>query len=140
MIRTFNPKDLDTLMTIWLEGNLDAHDFVDPDYWKSNFDQVKKELPNAQLYIDEEDGEIAGFVGLQDDFIAGIFVKKDYRGQGVGSKLISFLKLKHNRLRLSVYKKNHAAYNFYERRGFKLIRTDIDQETGADDCLMEWHK
>lgn len=140
MIRTYNPKDLDTLMTIWLEENLDAHDFVDPDYWKGNFDQVKKELPNAKLYIDEENGEIAGFVGLQDDYIAGIFVKRNYRGHGIGSKLIDFLKQKHNRLRLSVYKENQAAFNFYERRGFKLIKTDIDQETGADDCLMEWHK
>ena len=54
-------------MQIWLEGNLDAHDFIDPSYWHDNYELVKKELPNAQLYVDEEEGEIAGFVGMQGD-------------------------------------------------------------------------
>ena len=66
----------------------------------------KKELPNAQLYVDEEEGEIAGFVGMQGDYIAGIFVKRDHRGRGISGKLIDFLKLKHDKLQLSVYEKN----------------------------------
>jgi Acetyltransferases len=73
---------------------------------------VKKELPNAQLYIDAEEGEIAGFVGMQGNYIAGIFVKRDYRGRGIGGKLIDFLKLKHDKLQLSVCEKNEAALSF----------------------------
>ena len=65
MIRKYQKSDLDALMQIWLEGNLDAHDFIDPSYWHDNYELVKKELPNAQLYVDEEDGEIAGFVGCK---------------------------------------------------------------------------
>ena len=139
MIRNYQNSDLDTLMQIWLEGNLDAHDFVDPSYWQDNYELVKKELPNAHLYVDEEDGEIAGFVGMQGDYIAGIFVKSDYRGRGIGGKMIDFLKQKHDRLQLSVYEKNEAVFNFYQKHGFRLVKKDIDQETGAVDCLMEWH-
>lgn len=138
MIRKYQKSDLDALMQIWLEGNLDAHDFIDPGYWHDNYELVKKELPNAQLYVDEEEGEIAGFVGMQDDYIAGIFVKRDHRGRGIGGKLIDFLKLKHDKLQLSVYEKNEAAISFYQNRGFKLVKKEIDQETGAADCLMEW--
>ena len=94
MIRKYQKSDLDALMQIWLEGNLDAHDFINPSYWHDNYELVKKELPNAQLYVDEEEGEIAGFVGMQGDYIAGIFVKRDHRGRGIGGKLIDFLKLK----------------------------------------------
>ncbi len=124
MIRKYQKSDLDALMQIWLEGNLDAHDFIDPSYWHDNYELVKKELPNAQLYVDEEEGEIAGFVGMQGDYIAG--------------RLIDFLKLKHDKLQLSVYEKNEAAISFYQNRGFKLVKKEIDQEAGAADCLMEW--
>lgn len=135
MIRKYQKSDLVALMQIWLEGNLDAHDFIDPSYWH---DMVKKELPNAQLYVDEEEGEIAGFVGMQGDYVAGIFVKRNYRGRGIGGKLIDFLKLKHDKLQLLVYEKNEAAISFYQNRGFKLVKKEIDQETGAADYLMEW--
>ena len=90
----------------------------------------KKELPNAQLYVDEEEGEIAGFVGMQGDYIAGIFVKRDHRGRGIGGKLIDFLKLKHDKLQLSVYEKNEAALSFYQNRGFKLVK--------KRDWLRDW--
>ena len=53
MIRKYQKSDLDALMQIWLEGNLDAHHFIDPSYWHDNYELVKKELPNAQLYVDE---------------------------------------------------------------------------------------
>lgn len=138
MIRNFERTDLDSLMKIWLEGNLDVHDFIDESYWKDNYEQVKRKLPNAQLYVDEEDDKIAGFAGMQGDYIAGIFVKREYRRHGVGGKLIDFLKQKHDRLQLSVYEKNEAAFNFYKKRGFGVIKKEIDQETGASDCLMEW--
>ncbi len=29
-------------------------------------------------------------------------------------------------------------YSFYQNRGFKLVKKEIDQETGAADYLMEW--
>lgn len=140
MIRAYKNSDLSTLMKIWFEGNIDAHGFIDESYWRDNYEMVKRELPNAHLYVDEEDGEIAGFVGMQGDYIAGIFVKRECRGRGVGGKLIDFLKQKHNRLQLSVYEKNEAAYNFYSKRGFKVVKKSIDQEKGAADCLMEWKK
>ncbi len=37
MIRKYQKSDLDALMQIWLEGNLDAHDFIDPSYITMNW-------------------------------------------------------------------------------------------------------
>lgn len=96
MIRNYQKEDIGILMNIWLQGNIDAHYFIEKNYWQDHYDEVKRELPNARLYVDEEDGEIAGFVGMQGEYIAGIFVKRAYCGQGIGSKLIDFFKLKHN--------------------------------------------
>ena len=40
MIRLFKFQDLDKIMDIWLQGNLEAHSFIDAEYWKKNFDSV----------------------------------------------------------------------------------------------------
>ena len=36
MIRLARQDDLDALMEIWLEANLQAHDFLPAAYWQSN--------------------------------------------------------------------------------------------------------
>ena len=53
MIRLFEFQDLDKIMDIWLQGNLEAHSFIDAEYWKKNFDSVKSVLPNAEVYVYE---------------------------------------------------------------------------------------
>ncbi len=65
-------------------------------------------------------------------------LKEIIGGRGIGGKLIDFLKLKHDKLQLSVYEKNEASISFYQNRGFKLVKKEIDQEAGTADCLMEW--
>lgn len=44
IIRDFQPNDLDQVMKIWLEGNLNAHPFVDRKYWINNFEMVRDAL------------------------------------------------------------------------------------------------
>ena len=84
MIRLFEFRDLDKIMNIWLEGNLEAHSFIDAEYWNKNFDSVKSVLPNAEVYVYEEAGEILGFIGMDAEYIAGIFVAAGHKGQGIG--------------------------------------------------------
>lgn len=88
MIRLFEFRDLDKIMNIWLEGNLEAHSFIDAEYWNKNFDSVKSVLPNAEVYVYEEAGEILGFIGMDAEYIAGIFVAAGHKGQGIGHQLI----------------------------------------------------
>lgn len=78
MIRQYANDDIDTVMKIWLDTNIQAHDFISADYWKCNFDMVKEILPQAEIYVHEDDGtkQIDGFIGLNDTYIEGIFVKK----------------------------------------------------------------
>ena len=94
MIRLFEFQDLDKIMDIWLQGNLEAHSFIDAEYWKKNFDSVKSVLPNAEVYVYEEDGEILGFIGMDAEYIAGIFVAAEHKGQGIGHQLIETVKKK----------------------------------------------
>ena len=42
MIRAFQDSDLDVVMSIWLSANIGAHNFIDPEYWKRNFDRSEE--------------------------------------------------------------------------------------------------
>ena len=39
MIRRFENKDLDQVMSIWLQVNMESHSFIEADYWKNNYGQ-----------------------------------------------------------------------------------------------------
>lgn len=135
MIRLFEFRDLDRIMEIWLEGNLKAHPFIKEEYWRQNYEIVRSVLPNAEVYVFEEDGEVQGFIGMDADYIAGLFVAEGHRGQGIGHQLIETVKRK-KRLSLHVYERNTGAVAFYQAEGFKVQQSMTEKETGKKEFLM----
>ena len=138
MIRLFEFRDLDRIMEIWLEGNLTAHPFIKEEYWKQNYETVRSMLPNAEVYVFEEDGEVQGFIGMDAEYIAGLFVAEGHRGQRIGHQLISEVKRK-KRLSLHVYEKNIGAVAFYRAEGFRVENRMAEKETGEQEYLMVFH-
>lgn len=126
-------------MSIWLSANLEAHSFVDPDYWSRNFDAVKAMIPQAEVWVSEGENGINGFIGVVDDYIAGIFVDASARAAGIGSQLLDRVKQDRNSLRLSVYRKNTTAVSFYRRRGFQIDKESVDPETAEPEYAMIWN-
>lgn len=139
MIREFQAGDLDKVMSIWLSANLEAHSFVDPEYWRGNFDAVKTMIPQAEVWVSEGGNGIDGFIGVVDDYIAGIFVDASARAAGVGSQLLDRAKQSRTSLRLSVYQKNEPAVAFYRRRGFQIGKESVDPETSEPEYTMIWN-
>ncbi|MFR3820863.1 MULTISPECIES: N-acetyltransferase [Hungatella] len=138
MIRLFEFRDLDRIMEIWLEGNLKAHPFIKEEYWRQNYETVRFVLPNAEVYVFEEDGEVQGFIGMDAEYIAGLFVAEGHRGQGIGHQLISEVKRK-KRLSLHVYEKNTGAVAFYRAEGFRVENSMTEKESGEQEYLMVFH-
>ena len=132
-------SELEKVSQIWLDSNLEAHDFIDKNFWLDNYPMVKEQFKTAEIYVDAE-SEIKGFVGLQSDYIAGIFVEKSYRNQGIGKKLINFLKKNHQELSLDVYDKNIRAKQFYDKNGFEVSTQSIEKETGEKESRLVWKK
>lgn len=139
MIRLFEFRDLDRIMEIWLEGNLKAHPFIKEEYWRQNYETVRSVLPNAEVYVFEEDGEVQGFIGMDAEYIAGLFVAEGHRGQGTGHQLISAVKRK-KRLSLHAYEKNTGAVAFYKAEGFRVENSMTEKETGEQEYLMVFHE
>ena len=140
MVRNFKNADIDKIMEIWLNSNIEAHNFIDKSYWKKNFEMVKNALPQAEIYIYEENNNIMGFVGLVENYIAGIFVEKNFRGKGTGKKLLDYAKSIKNNLTLNVYEKNIDAVKFYKREGFTVEKFGIDENIGEKEFMMSWEK
>ena len=90
--RRMTSDDLDAVVAIWLAGNLEAHDFVEADYWKANERAVREQIAEAVVYVAEVGGQVRGFVGMQGTWLAGLFVERDFRDQGIGAALLERVK------------------------------------------------
>ena len=139
MIRKMEKKDLDRVSKIWLDTNIKAHDFIPAQYWEKNYEPVKEMLPQAEVYVWEEKGQIQGFAGLYEEYIAGIFVPEQAQSKGIGGQLLNYIKGRKPYLSLKVYQKNIRAVKFYKREGFQIKEESTDQETGEKEYTMEWH-
>lgn len=140
MIRRLQKADIDRGMALWLDANLKAHDFVPAAYWRSNFELVKEMLPQAEIYVYEDAGEIQGFVGLTGEYIEGIFVSGEMQSQGIGKRLLDHIKAMKDTLRLSVYQKNTRAIRLYQREGFVIQHEGLDESTGEKEFTMLWQR
>ena len=140
MIRKFETRDLDTVMQIWLHGNLDAHAFIAASFWTEHFEMVRDMLPQAELYVHENEAprQIDGFIGLTENHIEGIFVAKAARSKGIGKALLDYAKSRRPRLDLSVYQKNERALAFYRREQFVVQSDGIDGDTNEAEIQMLW--
>lgn len=140
MIRAFQKRDLEPVMELWLSANLQAHPFVPRGYWESHFEAVKAMLPQAELYVAEENGAVRGFIGLDGGYIAGLFVAEDWRSRGIGGQLLKKAKSRYLALALHVYEENESAVRFYRWEGFTAEETRVDPETGCTEIRMRWEK
>lgn len=140
MIRRFKISDIERVMQIWLDVNTQTHNFISESYWEDNFDSVKNILPQAEIYVYEADSDIQGFIGLKDNYIAGIFVDENMQSKGIGKQLLDFVKGIKNSLTLQVYTKNERAVKFYERENFKIHEEKTDENTKEHELLMLWKR
>ena len=138
MIRKLQKTDVIKVADIWLNSNIKAHNFIPARYWESNYEPVKEMLLQAEVYVYESDGEIQGFIGLNGEYIEGIFVCDKLQSQGIGKLLLDFIKERRTKLSLNVYEKNIRAIHFYQREGFEIQDEGIDEATGEKDYIMIW--
>lgn len=140
MIRVLEEKDVDIGAKIWLETNIKAHDFIASSYWKEHYEIIKDMFLQAEAYVYEIEKEIMGFIGLDKEYIEGIFVLDQCQKRGIGKALLNHVKAKKEHLSLNVYQKNLNAILFYQREGFCVQYEDVDKNTGEKEYRMVWNR
>ena len=138
MIRKFKSSDLERIMEIWITTNIKAHDFIDKDYWLSNFEMVKAMIPEAEVFVFEENNIVEGFIGITNNCIAGLFVAEKMQSKGIGSMLLNKCIKIYGKLSLNVYEKNQRAVKFYIKNKFEVEKKDKDINTNEIEYCMTY--
>lgn len=137
IIRKLQLADFDQVMAIWFAGSISAHPFVDRDYWISHQPIVHDALLDAEVLVAVDGTTVLGFAGLQDDYLAGIFVRDEDRNHGIGTQLLRAIKKSHSSFTLAVYAENERAVRFYRRQGLQIIRRQVDEMDNAE-YIKRW--
>ena len=139
MIREFRQPDMGQVIRIWLEASIQAHDFIDREFWESKAKDMRNiYIPSAETYVFEQKSIVRGFISLSNDTLAAIFVSPDSQGKGIGTQLMRKAKGIRDSLTLTVYKDNVKSMEFYRRSGFRVEEERIDQHTGHRELVMRY--
>ena len=117
MVRDYRPSDLDRILKIWLQANIQAHDFIDRSYWEENSGLVRQLLPQARVFVWEQGGEIQGFAGIVEENIEGIFVSEQYRSKGIGAARLQEAKRRFPGSHCRFTKKTDGLFCFISGKG-----------------------
>ena len=129
-------KEIKTEFFLW-ECKMDNR--VNPDYAKRNLGVrlgINLRQDKVAFFIAENKGKIIGYVGAQIEknyppnvekfrgHLFNLYVKKEYQGKGIGTKLIKkvfswFKEKKITDLKVMVYATNKGAHKLYKRMGYK---------------------
>ncbi|MUP39806.1 GNAT family N-acetyltransferase [Labilibaculum sp. 44] len=140
-IRKLETKNVETVVELWYQTSIIAHDFISASYWKKNKDAMASiYLPNSETYVAIEDENIIGFISMVENLLAAIFVDNELQGKGTGKKLLNFIKKRRIKIQLKAYMKNTKTVDFYKSQDFKTISKNKEKETGEYEYLMEWTK
>jgi putative acetyltransferase len=120
MIRELRKADINIVADIWLDTNIKAHYFIPAQYWKRNLEFVKELLLQANVYVYENNYEIQGFIGMNGEYIEGIFVSEAMQSQGIGKILLNYVKDTRSKLLLNVYQKNIPAISFIREKDLRF--------------------
>ena len=86
-IRPASTEDFATLTNIWYETSLQAHDFMNSQYWAEHRAAMQYQyLPIAENCVAEVARQPCGFVSILEEALAAIFVHPDFQGRGIGHR------------------------------------------------------
>lgn len=142
MIRKATSQDTDKIMQIWLASSIKAHHFINEDFWKGRISEVRDVyLPQAETFIFEDKRQVKGFISvILDNFIGALFIDTDFQHQGIGGKLLDYVRQNRANLTLKIYAQNLPALRFYQKNDFKIVAEKKDEHSGADELILSWAK
>ena len=140
VLTTISEAEMRAMLDLWLAANLDAHPFIEKEFWEAHLPEVSEGFMAVDMTVYEHKGEIQGLMGIVAGYVAGIFVAKAHRHQGIGTALLNDAKARYGTLTLAVYIKNDQAVTFYESQGFVVNETRLDKITDEMELVLKWQR
>lgn len=145
-IRAYEPSDLEELVAFWHEATTMAYPYIaimqqyTIDSHRAYFQRVI--LAEYSVWVGELDGQLVGFLAINQDFIDQLYVRVSQQQRGIGSALLEQAKrLSPTHLRLYAFQKNQPARAFYERHGFRAVKFGVSPPPENEpDVEYQWHR
>jgi putative acetyltransferase len=132
MITKIQPADYPRLIEIWESAVLNTHDFLKEEDFLYYKEHIPMYFEHVELLGYEENKTLVGFMGVAEDNLEMLFIHNDFRGKGVGKKLISHGIDHLNVTKVDVNEQNTQALDFYKHIGFQVLeRTELDGQGKA---------
>lgn len=133
MIREYEEKDLEEVLSVWADASKLAHSFLSNEFLASERKSISEiYLPNAETWVFEVDGCVVGFISLLGNEVGGFFVDPKRHGHGIGRALMDHAKELRENLEVEVFSANSIGRAFYDKYGFILLEEKIHHQTGFD--------
>lgn len=139
-LEAFHDEQLSDLVRIWRGSFEHGLGIVDPNPIERQeryfLDEV---LAKHTVRVAMLAGRIVGFVAATPESIAQLFVRREFLGRGIGSRLLEWAKNQSSgSLWLYTFARNAGARAFYERRGFVATAFGHEPHWKLDDVRYEW--
>jgi len=139
MIRKYEDKDIDAVVSSWRVASELAHPFLTKAFLDREADNVRNVyMPFAETWVSEVNGSVVGFIALIEDEIGGLFLDPKYHGQGLGKALVDKAVAEKGSLKVEVFKENTIGRRFYGAYGFKGADESLHEASGQMTILMAY--
>jgi putative acetyltransferase len=119
-----------------------THDFLDQSDLRDICIQVQNDyLPNNSLLVavNEQDQAI-GFMGMNAQEIASLFIDPTYRGNGLGRAFIAKVAAQSPYLKVGVNAQNRQAIAFYKAVGFATHASSPTDDNGRPYPILRMYR
>ncbi|AIQ72446.1 GNAT family N-acetyltransferase [Paenibacillus odorifer] len=128
---TRNEELLNRLLNIWESSVRHTHLFLseqDIDALRPLVMQALEGISDLFAFTDDEE-QLIGFIGVQNNKIEMLFVEPAVMGKGVGKALVAYVMQELDVHLVDVNEQNPQALGFYEHMGFQVFeRSALDEQ------------
>ncbi|WP_025765231.1 GNAT family N-acetyltransferase [Dyadobacter tibetensis] len=136
-IEKFTDRYREGILQVWEESVLATHNFLKT----ADFHAIKEfhhdfNFQDLDVYCLVQDDCVLGFIGVAERKIEMLFLRPDYIGQGLGSKLLNFALYELKADKVDVNEQNSNAVAFYQHHGFRPYERTEKDDQGLDYPLL----
>lgn len=145
MIRKFEVADTISTARVWYRSGKEEYTYL-PMFQALDENEALEVfkshiLQHCDIWVDESESEICGFLAMQGSYIDRLYVDPAYQRTGVGSALLNHAKqLRPDGLQLHTHQQNRRARKFYEKSGFAAVKFGVSPAPeSVPDVEYHWH-
>lgn len=124
-----HPTDYSQVVNVWEASVRATHGFVS----EADIQIFKPLLRDGLRHVEhllcqrDDDGQVIGFIGVVSEKIEMLFIHPDWRGRGIGGRLLKHAVTQLGAKLVDVNEQNAQAVGFYLHQGFEVMgRSALD--------------